>query len=191
MLDRLTEGLAAAGHSFEIADLHEEGFEPVFLASDYAQFEGGTLPARILEEQARVDRCDALAFVAPIWWLGLPALLKGWFDRVWSNGWAYAFENDPEGSLLRPRPFAFVFTAGGSRGSYARHGYDVALDTILRVGVLDWCGVAESTVAILHDAGFADDDASRAQLAYVAELGRSVFTGAAAPELPATVTLLG
>jgi NAD(P)H dehydrogenase (quinone) len=191
VLERLTEGLVAAGHTFEVADLHGEGFDPVFLASDYTQFEGGTLPARILDEQARVDRCDALAFVAPIWWLGLPAMLKGWFDRVWSNGWAYEFENDPEGSLLRPRPFAFVFTAGGSRGSYARHGYDAALDTILRVGILGWCGVAESTVAILHDAGFADDGAAGAQLDYVAELGRSVFSSTPTPELPASITLLG
>jgi NAD(P)H dehydrogenase (quinone) len=191
VLARLTQGLVAAGHSFEVADLHAEDFEPVFLASDYTQFEGGTLPARILDEQARVDRCDALAFVAPIWWLGLPAMLKGWFDRVWSNGWAYEFENDPEGSLLRPRPFAFVFTAGGSQGSWARHGYDAALDTILRHGILGWCGVAESTVAILHDAGFAGDEATRVQLDYVAGLGRSVFAGTAPPAVPAGVTLLG
>jgi NAD(P)H dehydrogenase (quinone) len=190
VLERLTQGLVASGHSFEVADLHAEGFEPVFLESDFVQFEGGTLPASILAEQARVDRSDAIAFVAPIWWLGLPAMLKGWFDRVWSNGWAYEFENDPEGSLLRPRPFAFVFTAGGSRGSYARHGYDAALDTILRVGVLSWCGVTESTVAILHDTGFASDDASRAHLEYVAGFARSVFSGAEPPLRPPGVTVL-
>lgn len=162
----------------------------MFLASDYAQFEGGELPQRILDEQARVDRCDAIAFVSPIWWLGLPAMLKGWFDRVWSNGWAYAFANDPEGSLLRPRPFAFLFTAGGSRGAWSRYGYDAALDTILRVGVLGWCGVSESTIAILHDTGFAAEPSALAHLAYAEGLGRAVFSGAPLPEAPEDVTQL-
>jgi NAD(P)H dehydrogenase (quinone) len=162
----------------------------VFLASDYAQFEGGDLPQRIRDEQARVDRADAIAFVSPIWWLGLPAMLKGWFDRVWSNGWAYAFANDPEGSLLRPRPFAFLFTAGGSRRAWSRDGYDRALDTILRVGVLGWCGVSESTVAILHDTGFAGEHSAQSHLVYAEGLGRTVFAGRALPPQPPDVTVL-
>jgi NAD(P)H dehydrogenase (quinone) len=188
VLARLEAGLAAAGIEAEVADLHAEGFEPVFEAGDYVQFDGGRLPDRLLAEQTRVDRADAIAFVSPIWWLGLPAMLKGWFDRVWSNGWAYEFENDPEGSLLPPRPFAFLFTAGGSRGAWARHGYDGALDTILREGILGWCGVSESTVAILHDTGFGGEGA--AHLAYAEAFGRAVFAGAPLPATPADVTLL-
>jgi NAD(P)H dehydrogenase (quinone) len=191
VLERLEAGLAAAGSETEVADLHAERFEPVFLASDYTQFEGGRLPERLLEEQARVDRADALAFVSPIWWLGLPAMLKGWFDRVWSNGWAYEFENDPEGSLLPPRPFAFLFTAGGSRDSWRRHGYDRALDVTLREGILGWCGVSDSAVAILHDTGFAGESAAHAHLDYAEAFGRSVFDGSPLPATPADVTLLG
>jgi NAD(P)H dehydrogenase (quinone) len=189
VFDRYAVGLADAGHTFEVADLYREGFDPVFRASDYAQFEGGDMPPEILAEQARVDRCDALAFIAPVWWLGLPAMLKGWFDRVWSNGWAYEFANNPEGSLLPPRPFAFLFTAGGSRLTYLQYRYDSALDTILRVGVLGWCGVSESTIAILHDTGF-DEAASRPHLDYAEELGRNAFSSPAHAGQAPNVTLL-
>jgi NAD(P)H dehydrogenase (quinone) len=164
-------GLEVGGHTFEVADLYSEGFDPVFQETDYVQFEGGVLSERLISEQARVDGCDALAFVSPIWWLGMPAMLKGWFDRVWSNGWAYEFSNNPEGSLLPGRPFLFLFTAGGSRGGYQKYRYDGALNAVIRVGILDWCGVAESAVVILHDTGF-DAAADPEHLRYVEMLGQ-------------------
>jgi NAD(P)H dehydrogenase (quinone) len=189
VLERFTSGLVAAGHSCEVADLYSEEFDPVFCASDYVQFEGGAMPPAILAEQDRVDGCDALAFVSPIWWLGLPAMLKGWFDRVWSNGWAYEFSNNPEGSLLPDRPFVFLFTAGGSRGTYAKYNYGPGLDAIWRVGMLGWCGVSESTVVILHDTGFSDE-ASVRHLEYAEAFGRTVFSGSQLPSQPADVTIL-
>jgi NAD(P)H dehydrogenase (quinone) len=189
VLERHRAGLVAAGHTVEVADLYGQGFDPVFHASDYVQFEGGDMPADVIAEQRRVDGCDALAFVAPVWWLGLPAMLKGWFDRVWSNGWAYEFSNNPEGSLLPDRPFVFQLTAGGSRGTYVDYRYDTALDTIIRVGVLGWCGVSESTVALLHDTGF-DSAASGSHLEYAEALGRSVFSSSAHPAVPENVTVL-
>jgi NAD(P)H dehydrogenase (quinone) len=189
VLDRHSKGLMAAGHTIEVADLYGEGFDPVFHASDYVQFEGGTMPDDVLAEQRRIDGCDALAFIAPVWWLGLPAMLKGWFDRVWSNGWAYEFSNNPEGSLLPDRPFVLLLTAGGSRSTYVDYRYDAALDTIVRVGVLGWCGVSESTVAVLHDTGF-DSTASGSHLDYAEALGRTVFSADERPAVPDNVTVL-
>ena len=185
---RVRAGAAAAGATVELADLYREGFDPVFRDGDYVQFEGGAMPPEILAEQARVERSDAIALVSPVWWLGLPAMLKGWFDRVWSNGWAYEWSNNPEGSLLRPRPFLFVLSAAGSPGTYARYGYAPALDALLRTGLLGWCGVSASTVAILHDTGF-DAAASDGHLAYGETLGAALVGGVAAAPAPG-VTLL-
>jgi len=189
ILDRYATGLRGAGHTVEVADLYGEGFDPVFHATDYVQFDGGRMPDDVIVEQRRIERCDALAFVAPVWWLGLPAMLKGWFDRVWSNGWAYEFSNNPEGSLLPRRPFVFLLTAGGSRGTYADYRYDAALETIIQVGVLDWCGVSDSTVVLLHDTGF-DRAAGRSHLSYVEELGLTLLSGGASVAPPENVTLL-
>ena len=80
VLDRLGEGLEAAGHSAEIADLHTEGFDPRFTSGDYAQFSHETMPDDVLAEQARVERNEGLALVFPFFWWGFPAMLKGWID---------------------------------------------------------------------------------------------------------------
>jgi len=154
VLDRFAEGAEAAGHTVEIADLHAEGFDPVFRPEDFVQFEGGTMPGDVLAEQARVDRCDALCFVFPVWWYGMPAMFKGWLDRVWSNGWAYRWEHDPQGSLLRKRPCTFLCPTGASPRLMERFGYDRALDHLWRSGVLGYCGVEPIRIELLLDAAF-------------------------------------
>jgi NAD(P)H dehydrogenase (quinone) len=189
VLDRFCDGLTRAGHSHDVADLYEEGFDPVFRSDDYRQFEGKPMADDVLAEQARVDRCEALAVVSPVWWLSLPAMLKGWFDRVWSNGWAYEWAHDPEGSLLAPRPFVFLLTAAGSAATWSRYGYGAALDATLRIGLLGWCGAEESTIAILHDTGF-DPAAMEQHASCAGRLGETILDGHGDVSWPPSVTLL-
>jgi NAD(P)H dehydrogenase (quinone) len=189
ILDRFATGLERAGHTHEVGDLYAEGFDPIFRVNDYAQFEGGQMADDVLSEQARVDRCDAVALIAPVWWLSLPAMLKAWFERLWSNGWAYEWAHDPEGSLLPERPFAFLLTAAGSAATWLRYGYGDALDAILRTGLLGWCGVSESTIAILHDTGF-DEAAMRRHGDCAERLGELVFDGGGEVSWPPSVTLI-
>ena len=64
----MLEGLGASGdHTIEIADLYREDFESRFQPEDYAQFRGAAMPEPIRREQERFDRCDAVAFVFPVW----------------------------------------------------------------------------------------------------------------------------
>jgi NAD(P)H dehydrogenase (quinone) len=84
VLDRVVAGLGEAGHAVDVADLYREGFQPVFGDEDYAQFEGGAMGADVLREQERVERSDGIVLVFPVWWWSFPAMLKGWFDRVWA-----------------------------------------------------------------------------------------------------------
>ena len=154
VVDRFAAGARETGHTVEIADLHAEGFDPVFRPEDFAQFEGGTMPPDVLAEQARVDRCDALCFVFPIWWFGMPAMFKGWLDRVWSNGWAYHWQHDPEGSLLKARPCTFLCPTGASPAMMANGGYGEDLDNLWRRGVLGYCGVDPIRIEFLLDAAF-------------------------------------
>ena len=104
LLDSFASGVREAGHEVELADLYSEGFDPSFRVEDYAQFQSELMPREILAEQRRVDRADALAFVFPVWWWSFPAMLKGWIDRVWSEGWAYNFTPERSKGLLRDRP---------------------------------------------------------------------------------------
>jgi NAD(P)H dehydrogenase (quinone) len=98
LADAFCAGLEAAGHAVEFADLYEEGFDPILESRQFgletAMDPAGSRPADVVAEQARLARAEGLVFIYPFWWSDVPALLKGWFDRVWSYGYAYAYEAD-------------------------------------------------------------------------------------------------
>ncbi|MFD0332389.1 NAD(P)H-dependent oxidoreductase [Streptomyces erythrogriseus] len=80
--------------SVEIADLSEERFDPRFTPADRRAYdEGGNYPADVMAEHRRLERATDLVLVFPVYWWSMPALLKGWIDRVFVNGWA--FEHSP------------------------------------------------------------------------------------------------
>lgn len=154
VLDRFAGGVEAAGHSHETADLYREGFNPVMSARDMEQFEGVPMPDDVLAEQARVERADALCLIFPIWWYGMPAMMKGWLDRVWSAGWAYEWRHDPEGSLLRARPLTLLLPTGASEKQIEAFGCEDRLDHVWRHGVFGYCGVDPIRIHFLLDAAF-------------------------------------
>ena len=88
VLDSLIDGLAAAGHKPEIADLRAEEFDPRLTLADEPDWRdaGKVYSDAVRAEQARMLRNDALAFVFPVWWWSVPATTKGWIERVWSHG---------------------------------------------------------------------------------------------------------
>lgn len=98
--DRALAGLAAGGHDVRLTDLYAEGFEPAMsLAERSTHAEPGVAP----DLQHHADDlawAEALVLVYPTWWGGLPAMLKGWIDRVWVAGVAWDL---PEGrAVLQP-----------------------------------------------------------------------------------------
>lgn len=139
---QLTEGITSTGGSVEIADLAAEGFDPRFTADDVAAFrQGGTVTEEIVAEHARIDRADTLVLVYPIYWWSMPAQLKGWIDRVFTQGWAY--DADAEGRLVKKLQHLkvhLVAIGAGDMRTYARHGYFAAMRTQIDHGIFDFCG---------------------------------------------------
>jgi NAD(P)H dehydrogenase (quinone) len=95
VLGAFTRGLQDGGHTFEVGDLYEMGFQTDMDLAQYERETGGDpgalLPEDVRLEQAKIDRADGLAFVYPVWWSDCPAKLKGWFDRVLAFGYAYDY----------------------------------------------------------------------------------------------------
>jgi NAD(P)H dehydrogenase (quinone) len=172
LLDQFTSGLLEAGHSVEIADLYREGFNPCLGEEDLAQFaEGGVMPADVLYEQARVEAADALGFVFPVWWWSFPAILKGWIDRVWSQGWAYDFTYEKATGLLRQRKAVLLGSGGTSHQAYRRYGYYGAMQRQLDTGIMRYCGIEQTAIYIFP--GVDKLDAARpVYLAKAKEIGR-------------------
>ena len=171
---RLAEGLEQTGHTFELADLSAEGFDPRFTDNDVAvHLRQASVDPVVGAEQARIERADALVLVYPVYWWSFPALLKGWIDRVFVNGWAY--EEMPDGEVVRKLghlPVHLVAIGGANLRTYARHGYFGAMRTQIDHGIFGYCGapVARTELLIPGDARDAAD-----MLATGEHIGRAIF----------------
>lgn len=170
MLDHLQQGLAAAGHSAEVADLRAEGFDPRLPVADEPDWNDPekVYSAEVLREQERIARADALAFIFPVWWWSFPATTKGWIDRVWNNGWAYGPRKLPHQKAL------LIGTASSDAAGYAKRGYDTAMQTQLVTGIMNYCGIPEARLELLYDV-MASPEHRAGQLDHVRELGRTWF----------------
>jgi putative NADPH-quinone reductase len=88
--DAAVAGLTASGNSVEQRDLYAEGFDPVLSTHQRGVYFEEAANALGLEDHvAALRRAEALVLVYPTWWFGMPAMLKGWFDRVWLPGVAF------------------------------------------------------------------------------------------------------
>lgn len=140
--------LKEGGHGVEWADLVAECFDPVLLPLDEPDWNNPDKPysAAVRVEMERIERNEATVLVFPVWWWSLPAMLKGWVDRVWNNGWAYGAKRYPH------RRVWLIGVAGGAQDAYASRSYDQAMRVQLEVGLLEFCGIAEGRLELLFGA---------------------------------------
>lgn len=91
--DSFIAGLASAGHGYTVSDLYGMGFRSDISEDEYfreAHYRRELpVPADVLAEHAKINACDAIVFIYPVFWTDAPAKLVGWFDRVWTFGFAY------------------------------------------------------------------------------------------------------
>jgi NAD(P)H dehydrogenase (quinone) len=89
----------AQGWQVTRRDLYD-GFDPVLTPDERAAYYA-TPAATLAEEKRELESAQVLILVFPTWWFGFPAILKGWFDRVWTPGVAY--DHAPDLDAMRPR----------------------------------------------------------------------------------------
>ncbi len=100
----------------------------------------GTTPADIAQEQKYISEADVIHFIYPIWWTGLPAMIKGYIDRVLSYGFAYtASEKGIEG-LLKKKVIA-INTHGFPNDYYEQIGMHNAFNLTMDKGIFEFCGM--------------------------------------------------
>ncbi len=147
---RFMEGAKEAGHTCELADLHAEEFNPCWTMSDIEN-DGTSPPEDILKEQSRISKCDAVCFVFPLFWFGMPAMLKGWIDRVWSWGWAYDQLDDHNKSLQKNRTAIMLIPAGANPNSWEPYAeIENSMRNIWETGTLGYFGFKDKYTHILN-----------------------------------------
>lgn len=112
------EALREGGHSVDDCDLYAEGFNPLLTRQERLTYHDTAINRRPVEDYVRrVQTAEALVLVFPVWNFGYPAILKGFFDRVFLPGVSFDLKEDGSvtGLLTHIRKVAAVTTYGGTR----------------------------------------------------------------------------
>ncbi|HEX7113138.1 MAG TPA: NAD(P)H-dependent oxidoreductase [Mizugakiibacter sp.] len=185
--------LRDAGHEVAVSDLYAMGFDPVsdrrnFLTvrdpqrlklqaeEEFASAHDGYVP----ELQAEMDKlvwCDLLILQFPLWWLGMPAIMKGWIDRVFAVGRAYGGGRYFGRGVFAGKHALCALTIGGSAEAYSDAGMYGPLAPILfpiQHGILGFVGFTVHEPFVVHAPARIDEAARAAHLARYREYLRSI-----------------
>ncbi|WP_011582613.1 MULTISPECIES: NAD(P)H oxidoreductase [Chelativorans] len=141
-------------------DLYRSGFDPVLEPEDEPDF---TNPHKrysdeVLELAGSLTGSDAAIIVFPVWWYSLPAMLKGYIDRVWNYGLLYG-----NGKRLPFSAIRWVALVGGGETRFVREHKDRYMEDLLNDGIAIYCGVENSTVTFLYNTLAYEEEADLSQ----------------------------
>ena len=167
ILEATVNGLKKNGHEVIVRDLYALDFQPVLKPADSAAMRAGETPLDIKTEQDFIAAADAITFIYPIWWTGLPAILKGYVDRVFSYGFAYAASEAGIIKLLVGKKGMIINTQGTPSEIYNTIGMTAALKLTSDVGIFDFVGIEVVDHLIYGSIGYLDEAAYKAILAEI------------------------
>jgi NAD(P)H dehydrogenase (quinone) len=153
--DFMVDRFVRAGHSVEVSDLYAMRWKAGLDADDFPQrdatqpfspsadsrraFNEGTQTADVAAEQDKLRRADLVIFQFPMWWFSMPAIMKGWFERVYAYGFAYGVGEHSEKrwgkrygeGVLSGKRAMLVVTTGGWADHYSERGINGPIDDLL------------------------------------------------------------
>lgn len=144
--------LEDAGYRIDLLDLHGEDFDPRMTVADQPDWNDRD---KVYSDETeahmrRVLDADVVIPVFPVYWYSVPAILKGWIDRVWNYGFAYGRSKPKLAS--KPRKMLWIGLAGAGADDPLAPVMQESLESGLRDGVSYYGGIAESAVELLLDA---------------------------------------
>src|SRR6266702_368565 len=182
--DFCVERLQRAGHAVQVSDLYAMRWKASVDATDFLDrnpseplivseasghaFETATQAAEVAVEQSKLLQADALILQFPMWWFSMPAILKGWVDRVYAYGLAYGVgehsrqkwgERYVEGTFKGKRAMLTV-TAGGWAEHYGARGINGRMEDLLfpiNHGVLHYPGFDVLPAYVIYQTGWLDE----------------------------------
>ena len=160
LVEEVIKATRQVGAETVVRDLYTLDFNPVLSWSELNATMEGIVPAEIKFEQKLIAEAELITFIYPLWWMGFPAILKGYLDRVLSYGFAYQNENNISVGLLEHKKIQQFITMGNSIEKYQQLGFDKALKSCLVDGLFNFCGITDiqhdifGNIHLLDEAGY-------------------------------------
>jgi NAD(P)H dehydrogenase (quinone) len=128
--DNFIAGLEKAGHKYVVSDLYQMNFTTDMSEAEYlreSNFRDDLpLPDDVVKEQEKINSCDVIVFIYPVFWTEAPAKLVGWFDRVWTYGFAYG-----ERTMKKLEKGLIICIAGHSLQRLNEYGHLESMKTVM------------------------------------------------------------
>ena len=159
MFHKACATLTAAGHEVNTSNLHEMNFDPVSSRKNFTTVkdinylkpqleemnatELGGFAEDVENEISKIEWCDLMIWQFPLWWFGLPAVFKGWVDRVFAMGRVYGYGHIYETGVFRGKQALLSLTTGGPEEAYIKGAFNGDNNGVLRPihrGILQFVG---------------------------------------------------
>ncbi len=169
ILERLKKGILKNSSGLKIVDLYRDKFDPVL--RNMKENDGKKV---IVELKKDVAWCDKLVIVSPMWWAGLPAMLKGFFDRIFTEGFAFRYNQMgmPEGLLSVKE--AFLISTCDTPLPLLRLTGGWAGYKSVRKGILNFCGIKKVRIRLFGSVKTSSDKKRKFWLKKAEEIGEMI-----------------
>lgn len=178
-----SSALRDKGWEVTISDLYAIGFNAVLSRRDITgplknpecfvyemetahAWKEGRLSSDIVAEQKKIEAADLIIFQFPLQWFGMPAILKGWFDRVFTDGFAYSMATMYDQGPFQKKKAMLSLTTGGMGSMYSPSGINGDMNVLLwpmQRGTLHFCGFQVLAPQICYSVRYASPEV-RAQM---------------------------
>ncbi len=145
-LRQAEEKLSTKHVDYEIIDLYRGEFDPVLPANEHYTSGQSHKPDIVASYQKQIGEAENLLFIFPTWWQSMPAILKGFFDRVFLPGFAFTYKGNMPVGLLQGKRAVVLTPAAGPR-IYSILVGDYAVKTITKT-ILKFCGIKAKSFAL-------------------------------------------
>ncbi|MGF7057578.1 NAD(P)H-dependent oxidoreductase [Brassicibacter mesophilus] len=139
--EHIVSELEKNGHDVSIRDLYELGFNSILSADDFVHFQKGEVAPDIEAEQNEIKWADTLFFVFPTWWENMPAMLRGYIDRVFSTGFAYKYSDEGPIGLLKGKKAVILQTTGSPEEVLDSSNLLSSMKKVIGNGIFSFVGI--------------------------------------------------
>ncbi|WCG06123.1 NAD(P)H oxidoreductase (plasmid) [Vagococcus lutrae] len=147
VMKEFKKGAIEKGNDVEVLDLYREEFNPVLMETDEPNWEksNNRYSDKVMKEIERMYEADGLVFIFPVWWYSIPAMMKGYIDRVWQFGYAYGSSHLPH------KRIQWIGLVGGDKKGFEKRKYDKLISHYLNIGLSQFVGIKTSKVNLFYD----------------------------------------